>query len=46
LFTVSVTVGALAPVQGRGRSKREAEQAAAAAMLVREGVWADEGNAA
>jgi ribonuclease-3 len=40
LFTVSVAVGALAPATGAGRSKREAEQAAAAAMLKREGVWA------
>ena len=46
VFTVLVEVGMLAPARGQGRSKREAEQAAAAAMLVREGVWADEGNAA
>ncbi len=39
LFTVSVRVGDLAPARGSGRAKREAEQAAAAAMLVREGVW-------
>ena len=39
LFTISVRVGDLAPVQGRGRAKREAEQAAATAMLEREGVW-------
>ncbi len=36
LFTVSVTVGAVEPARGTGRSKREAEQAAAAAMLERE----------
>lgn len=46
VFTVSVAVGKFAPAQGRGRSKREAEQAAATALLVREGVWADEGHAA
>lgn len=46
VFTVSVAVGKFAPAQGRGRSKREAEQAAATALLVREGVWADEGYAA
>ncbi|WP_181183701.1 MULTISPECIES: ribonuclease III [unclassified Mesorhizobium] len=39
LFTVSVEVGVFAPATGRGRSKREAEQAAAAALLLREGVW-------
>ncbi|MEL6436611.1 MAG: ribonuclease III [Pseudomonadota bacterium] len=38
-FTVEVTVGKLPPVQAIGASKRQAEQAAAAAMLVREGVW-------
>jgi ribonuclease III len=32
------------PAIGRGRSKREAEQSAAAVMLRREGVWEDEGN--
>ncbi len=39
LFTVSVKVGAFAPAVGSGRSKREAETAAAAALLLREGVW-------
>ncbi|SFP91396.1 ribonuclease-3 [Mesorhizobium sp. NFR06] len=39
LFTVSVKVGAFAPATGSGRSKREAEQAAASALLLREGVW-------
>jgi len=39
LFTVSVKVGDFAPATGSGRSKREAEQAAAAALLLREGVW-------
>ncbi|MCI5077416.1 ribonuclease III [Oricola sp.] len=38
MFTVSVTVGALAPESAEGRSKRIAEQAAAARMLVREKV--------
>lgn len=46
LFTVSVKVGAFAPATGSGRSKREAEQAAAAALLVREGVWLNQGSAA
>jgi len=39
LFTVSVKVGSFAPAIGSGRSKREAEQAAASALLLREGVW-------
>jgi len=46
LFTVSVKVGQFAPAIGSGRSKREAEQAAAAALLLREGVWLNEGSAA
>jgi ribonuclease-3 len=37
-FRVSVQLPALAPAEGQGRSKRAAEQAAAAAMLAREGV--------
>jgi ribonuclease-3 len=37
-FRVSVQLPALAPAEGHGRSKRAAEQAAAAAMLAREGV--------
>lgn len=39
LFTVRVLVDGLAPCIGQGRSKREAEQAAASSFLVREGVW-------
>ncbi|BCG95950.1 ribonuclease III [Mesorhizobium sp. 131-2-1] len=46
LFTVSVKVGQFAPAIGSGRSKREAEQAAAAALLLREGIWLNEGSAA
>jgi len=37
-FRVTVELPALLPAEGRGRSKRAAEQAAAAAMLSREGV--------
>jgi ribonuclease-3 len=37
-FRVAVQLRALAPAEGQGRSKRAAEQAAAAAMLAREGV--------
>lgn len=43
-FTVSVAVTGFATSTGSGRSKREAEQAAASAMLRREGVWEHEGN--
>lgn len=46
LFTVSVAVAGFETSTGSGRSKREAEQSAAAAMLRREGVWEDEGNEA
>jgi ribonuclease-3 len=41
-FEVEVTVQSIAPGRGEGRSRREAEQTAAAAMLVREGVWSEE----
>ena len=44
IFTVSVVVGDLEPTVGSGRSKREAEQAGAAAMLAREGVWSKPGQ--
>jgi ribonuclease III len=37
-FRVAVQLPAFAPAEGSGRSKRAAEQAAAAAMLTREGV--------
>ncbi|HEY2531268.1 MAG TPA: ribonuclease III [Xanthobacteraceae bacterium] len=37
-FRVAVQLPAFAPAEGHGRSKRAAEQAAAAAMLAREGV--------
>jgi ribonuclease-3 len=43
-FRVAVELPELAPAQGLGRSKRAAEQAAAAAMLAREGVTADTAN--
>ncbi len=38
-FAISVRVGDLAVGRGEGRNRREAEQAAATAVLVREGVW-------
>lgn len=40
-FVVGVTVSGLKPGQGRGGSKRNAEQNAAEAVLRREGVWAE-----
>jgi ribonuclease III len=38
-FAVSVSVAKIDPAVGEGRSRREAEQAAATAVLLREGVW-------
>jgi ribonuclease-3 len=43
-FRVAVDVAQRAPAEGKGRSKRAAEQAAAAAMLTREGVAVDAAN--
>ena len=39
-FVIEVSIGALPPGRGEGRNRREAEQAAATAVLRREGVWA------
>ena len=44
-FTVEVTVADLAAERAQGGSKRQAEQGAAARMLVREAVWAGESEA-
>ena len=44
LFTVSARLKGYKSVGGKGRSKREAEQNAAAAMLEREGTWDKEEN--
>jgi ribonuclease-3 len=38
-FTAEVQIEGVAPERGHGANKREAEQAAALAMLLREGVW-------
>jgi ribonuclease-3 len=43
-FRVAVRLPDRAPAEGMGRSKRAAEQAAAAALLAREGVTADRAN--
>jgi len=40
-FTISVEIKGFETGEGRGRSKREAEQSAAATVLVREGIWKD-----
>ena len=40
-FEVEVKVETLEPCHGEGRSRREAEQDAATAVLVRQGVWED-----
>lgn len=45
VFEVSVRIAGIAPETARGRSKREAEQAAATAILLREGIWAGEAGA-
>jgi ribonuclease-3 len=42
VFTVVVRVSGKAPAEATGRSKRQAEQNAAAAILVREGFWQEE----
>lgn len=39
VFDIEVTIGSLAPQRGEGKTRRDAEQLAAAAVLVREGVW-------
>lgn len=40
LFTVRVTIGESGPSgEGQGKSKRDAEQAAATGVLTREGIW-------
>ncbi len=38
-FTAEVQIEGVAPERGHGANKRAAEQAAALAMLLREGVW-------
>lgn len=43
-FTAEVHVEGVAPERGEGANKRQAEQAAALAMLVREGVWQTPAN--
>ena len=43
-FTTRVEVSGIAPAHGEGPSKRTAEQSAASAMLLREGVWKNHGD--
>ena len=42
VFEVSVRISGVRPETAKGRSKREAEQAAATALLLREGIWTAE----
>jgi len=46
VFTVTLRVDGFEPATGKGSSRRSAEEAAAAAFLVREGVWKIEKGAA
>lgn len=41
VFVVCVTVEGQEPAEGQGKSKREAEQVAAAAFLMRAGIWSE-----
>ncbi|MDR3496027.1 MAG: ribonuclease III [Ancalomicrobiaceae bacterium] len=41
-FTIAVDIAGIAGAEARGRSKREAEQAAAARVLEREGLWKED----
>jgi ribonuclease III len=45
-FTVEVNVNGLAPALGEGPSLKKAQQAAAEALLTREGIWRKEGELA
>jgi ribonuclease III len=40
-FVVDVTIENYNPARGEGRSKRQAEQEAARALLIREGIWVE-----
>jgi ribonuclease III len=42
IFTVAMTVSGYAPSRASGPSRRGAEEAAAAAFLIREGIWTEE----
>ena len=42
IFTVRAVIENVEPAEGTGRSKRLAEQEAASAVLLREGIWKDE----
>jgi ribonuclease-3 len=44
IFTVSVAAEGFPAISGAGPSRQAAEQAAAAAFLIREGVWEEEGK--
>ena len=42
IFEITLSIDGLAPLSRSGKSKRDAQQAAAQAMLEREGVWPKE----
>jgi len=42
VFEMEVRISGFAPAAGKGRSKRQAEQAAAEQILLREGVWTED----
>jgi len=44
VFTVKVSIAGYEPASAAGRSKREAEQNAASAVLLREGIWKEAGQ--
>ncbi|MEL7028285.1 MAG: putative dsRNA-binding protein, partial [Pseudomonadota bacterium] len=41
-FEIEVRLKGVAPTSAAGSSKRKAQQAAAEALLIREGVWSDD----
>ncbi len=45
VFTIVATIPGIDSANGSGSSKREAEQAAATSILVREGVWSEDSSA-
>jgi ribonuclease-3 len=44
VFTIEARVDGFAPARGSGASKRAAQEAAATALLIREGVWSEGGS--
>ena len=44
-FVVEARIDGFDPARGKGRTRREAEQDAATAVLMRQGLWPEVGNA-